>query len=137
MAAVHGPLVSAHPSPFQNTQSIPHLRMGYHPAPSVSFFRAVHYPSFCFSRLTFSPATHLMSPIQLQIVSHLCAQFITHLFTCPEYCPSPSNSQVKLPHFTAYALHCTKLHTSVTFAALYSCQRSSVMILTPTNPGVL
>ncbi|KAJ8584713.1 hypothetical protein M405DRAFT_746531, partial [Rhizopogon salebrosus TDB-379] len=43
---------------------------------------------------------------------------ITHLFACPEYPPSPSNSQVKLPHFTAYALHLTKLHSSVAFAAL-------------------
>ncbi|KAG2366502.1 hypothetical protein BDR07DRAFT_1274525, partial [Suillus spraguei] len=41
--------------------------------------------------------------------SHLCAWFITHLFTCPEYPPSSSNSQVKLPHFIAYALHRTKL----------------------------
>jgi hypothetical protein len=30
----------------------------------------------------------------------------------------PSNSQVKLPHFIAYALHHMKLHSSVTFAAL-------------------
>ncbi|KAG1818973.1 uncharacterized protein BJ212DRAFT_1479097 [Suillus subaureus] len=29
---------------------------------------------------------------------------ITYLFTCPEYPPSSSNSQVKLPHFIAYAL---------------------------------
>ncbi|KAG2363385.1 hypothetical protein BDR07DRAFT_1450747 [Suillus spraguei] len=48
-----------------------------------------------------------------------CAKiFITHLLTCPEYPPLSSNSQVKLPHFIAYALHHTKLHTSVTFAAL-------------------
>ncbi|KAG2740190.1 hypothetical protein P692DRAFT_20753865, partial [Suillus brevipes Sb2] len=50
--------------------------------------------------------------------SRLCARFITHLFACPELPPSSSNSQVKLPHFIAYALHRTKLHSSVTFAAL-------------------
>jgi len=35
---------------------------------------------------------------------------VTHLFTCLEY---PPNSQVKaaLPHFIAYALHRTKLHS--------------------------
>ncbi|KAG2147533.1 hypothetical protein DEU56DRAFT_730975, partial [Suillus clintonianus] len=46
-----------------------------------------------------------------------------HLFTCPEYPPSSSNSQFKLPHFIAYALHRTKLHSSVTFAALILLQR--------------
>ncbi|KAG2070079.1 hypothetical protein BDR04DRAFT_1019724, partial [Suillus decipiens] len=51
-------------------------------------------------------------------VSHLYTQFITHLFAYPEYCPSSSNSQVKLPHFIAYALHSTKLHSLVIFAAL-------------------
>ncbi|KAG2352808.1 hypothetical protein BDR07DRAFT_1383868 [Suillus spraguei] len=40
-----------------------------------------------------------------------------------EYPPSSSNSQVKLPHFIAYALHRTKFHTSVTFAALVLLQR--------------
>ncbi|KAG2071624.1 hypothetical protein BDR04DRAFT_1135000 [Suillus decipiens] len=49
--------------------------------------------------------------------------FITHLFAYPEYRPLSSNSQVKLPHFTAYALHCTNLHSSVTFAALVLLQR--------------
>ncbi|KAG2352586.1 hypothetical protein BDR07DRAFT_1565431, partial [Suillus spraguei] len=50
--------------------------------------------------------------------SRLCVWSITHLFPSPEYRPLSSNSQVKLPHFIAYALHRTKLHTSVTFAAL-------------------
>jgi hypothetical protein len=51
----------------------------------------------------------------------LCARFITHclqVFACPECPPSSSKSQVKLPHFIAYALHRTKLHSSVTFAVL-------------------
>ncbi|KAG2366999.1 hypothetical protein BDR07DRAFT_1273191, partial [Suillus spraguei] len=59
--------------------------------------------------------------------SHLCMRFITHLFTCPEYPPLSSNSQSiplhHLPHFIAYALHCTKLHTLVTFTALILLQR--------------
>ena len=37
---------------------------------------------------------------------------------CPEYPPTSCGSQTKLPHSIAYALHRTKLHTSVTFAAL-------------------
>ncbi|KAG2739474.1 hypothetical protein P692DRAFT_20881731 [Suillus brevipes Sb2] len=35
MAAVHGPILPAHPSPFRNAQSVPHSRMGYHPAPLI------------------------------------------------------------------------------------------------------
>ena len=56
--------------------------------------------------------------------SKLCGRFITHLFACPEYPPSSLNSQVKLSHFIAYALHCMKLHTSVTFCHL--CHPSSL-----------
>ncbi|KAG2068884.1 hypothetical protein BDR04DRAFT_973814, partial [Suillus decipiens] len=63
-------------------------------------------------------------------VSHLCTRFITHLFTYPEYCPSSSNFQVKLSHFIAYALHCTKLHSLVTFAALILLQWLKVCFLT-------
>ncbi|KAH7904210.1 hypothetical protein BJ138DRAFT_1138589 [Hygrophoropsis aurantiaca] len=55
--------------------------------------------------------------------SKLCARFITHLFACPEYPPSSSGSNIKLPYFIAYALHRTKLHSSVTFAALVLLQR--------------
>jgi hypothetical protein len=42
--------------------------------------------------------------------TRLCAQFITHLFTCPEYPPSSTYSQAKFLFFIAYALHNTKLH---------------------------
>ncbi|KAG2069647.1 hypothetical protein BDR04DRAFT_1232124 [Suillus decipiens] len=113
MAAVHGPLVPAHPSPFRNTQSVPHSRMGYHPAPS-----APPKPQ------STQPTTRHSDPFYgHEQVSRLCARFITHLFACPEYPPSSSNSQVKLPHFIAYALHRTKLHSSVTFAALVLLQR--------------
>ncbi|KAF9243147.1 hypothetical protein BU15DRAFT_86565 [Melanogaster broomeanus] len=55
--------------------------------------------------------------------SRLCGRFITHLFACPEYPPSSSGSTIKLPQFIAYALHRTKLHPSVTFAALVLLQR--------------
>lgn len=49
----------------------------------------------------------------------MCAsRFITHLFACPKYPPATTHSQVKLPHFIAYTLHRTKLHPSVSYAAL-------------------
>lgn len=37
---------------------------------------------------------------------------------CPEYPPTSSGSSTKLPHFIAYALYRTKLHSSVTSATL-------------------
>jgi hypothetical protein len=49
--------------------------------------------------------------------------FITHLFACPEHPLQSTQSQAKLPHFIAYALYRTKLHSSVTFAALVLLQR--------------
>ncbi|KAI4520920.1 hypothetical protein K523DRAFT_285322 [Schizophyllum commune Tattone D] len=71
-----------------------------------------------------------------ETVARLSARFIHHLFQCPELPtvtadPSqPSNAtnaarnpQAKLPQFIAYALHRTKLHQSVTFAALVLLQR--------------
>ncbi|KAF5348709.1 hypothetical protein D9758_006777 [Tetrapyrgos nigripes] len=56
-------------------------------------------------------------------MARLCARFITHLFACPEFPPSVTHSQAKLPIFIAYALHRTKLHPSVTFASLVLLQR--------------
>ncbi|EPQ55085.1 hypothetical protein GLOTRDRAFT_41750, partial [Gloeophyllum trabeum ATCC 11539] len=58
----------------------------------------------------------------------LCARFVTHLFACPDYPPpstttSPSTPSPPLANFIAYALHRTRLHSSVTFAALYLLQR--------------
>jgi hypothetical protein len=55
--------------------------------------------------------------------STLCVRFITDLFACPQYPPSSSNSTVRLPHFIVHVLHRTKLHSSVTFAALVLFQR--------------
>ncbi|EKM53413.1 uncharacterized protein PHACADRAFT_259782 [Phanerochaete carnosa HHB-10118-sp] len=55
----------------------------------------------------------------------VCAHFVTHLFACPEQPPaqSPSQPAPRLDLFIAYALHRTRLHESVTFAALYLLQR--------------
>jgi hypothetical protein len=56
----------------------------------------------------------------------MSARFITHLFACPELPPAAVNhthSHAKLPYFIAYALHRTKLHPSVTIAALVLLQR--------------
>ena len=56
-----------------------------------------------------------------------CAHFVTHLFACPDL-PPPSTTNPPTPSptlamFIAYALHRTRLHASVTFAALYLLQR--------------
>ncbi|KAJ3485067.1 hypothetical protein NLI96_g5214 [Meripilus lineatus] len=56
-----------------------------------------------------------------------CAHFVTHLFACPDL-PPPSTANPPTPSptlaiFIAYALHRTRLHASVTFAALYLLQR--------------
>ncbi|KAI0918996.1 hypothetical protein AcV5_002028 [Taiwanofungus camphoratus] len=57
----------------------------------------------------------------------LCARFVTHLFACPELPPlstaNPPAPSPPLALFIAYALHRTRLHSSVTFAALYLLQR--------------
>ncbi|KAJ7287223.1 hypothetical protein C8J57DRAFT_579840 [Mycena rebaudengoi] len=56
-------------------------------------------------------------------IATLSARFITHLFACPPYPPQSTHSQAKLPYFIAYALHRTKLHQAVTYAALVLLQR--------------
>jgi len=58
-----------------------------------------------------------------ELVAKLAARFITHLFACPEYPQASCQLQAKLPQFIAYALHRTKLHSSVTFSALVLLQR--------------
>lgn len=63
-----------------------------------------------------------------EYIAKLCARFITHLFACPEYPPAPTanhthSQSAKLPYFIAYALHRTKLHQSVNYAALVLLQR--------------
>lgn len=57
----------------------------------------------------------------------VCARFVSHLFACPDL-PPPSTANPPTPSpplamFIAYALHRTRLHASVTFAALYLLQR--------------
>jgi hypothetical protein len=56
-------------------------------------------------------------------LAKIAARFITHLFACPDYPPSSTHAHAKLPYFIAYALHRTKLHQSVMFAALILLQR--------------
>ncbi|KAF7324794.1 Alternative cyclin Pcl12 [Mycena kentingensis (nom. inval.)] len=74
-----------------------------------------------------------------EYTANLCGRFITHLFACPPFPPQSTHSQVripppslrvalttleaKLPYFIAYALHRTKLHQAVTYAALVLLQR--------------
>jgi hypothetical protein len=52
---------------------------------------------------------------------------VTHLFACPEQPPPsathPTAPAPRLDLFIAYALHRTRLHESVTYAALYLLQR--------------
>jgi hypothetical protein len=60
-------------------------------------------------------------------IAKLCGRVVTHLFTCPDYPPpstaTPPGPSPQLAMFVAYALHRTRLHVSVTFAALYLLQR--------------
>jgi len=58
-----------------------------------------------------------------ETLARLAARFITHLFACPDYPPSSGHTHAKLPYFIGYALHRTKLHPAVTFAALVLLQR--------------
>ncbi|KAI0056512.1 hypothetical protein BV25DRAFT_1813916, partial [Artomyces pyxidatus] len=62
-----------------------------------------------------------------ETVAKLCARFVLHPFACPDVPPPPvtpsTTSTPRLEHFIAYALHRTRLHTSVTFAVLYLLQR--------------
>ena len=55
----------------------------------------------------------------------MCARYVNNLFHCPNL-PPPSSAPTPPPslaHFIAYALHRTRLTSSVTFAALYLLQR--------------
>ncbi|KAL4079276.1 hypothetical protein J3A83DRAFT_4086288 [Scleroderma citrinum] len=116
MASVHGPVPAAHPSPFRTLHNASHPRIPY-PQP-VSLSASLQKPQSAASVSRQPDPFYGHEPI-----SRLCARFITHLFACPELPPSSSGSTVKLPYFIAYALHRTKLHPSVTFAALVLLQR--------------
>lgn len=59
-------------------------------------------------------------------MAKICARFVTHLFACPELPPPQPHSNAPSPRldiFISYALHRTRLHESVTYAALYLLQR--------------
>src|ERR1700722_1486167 len=138
--AVHGPSIPSRPSPFRKAQNgtvhnIHRPRMAFQPPVSFIPFRKrrrklipplqpVHLPP--------PPPGHVPQVLGSakpdpfyghDYISRLCARFITHLFACPEYPPTATRSQAKLPYFIAYAPHRTKLHSSVTFAALVLLQR--------------
>ncbi|KAH9942194.1 uncharacterized protein BXZ73DRAFT_97613 [Epithele typhae] len=60
-------------------------------------------------------------------IAKLCARFVKYLFACPDLPPLSTFilPAVPLPlaNFIAYTLHRTRLHTSVTFVALYLLRR--------------
>ncbi|KAF8970294.1 hypothetical protein BDZ97DRAFT_1638415, partial [Flammula alnicola] len=47
----------------------------------------------------------------------------SHLFACPDYPPSSTDSHAQLPYFITYALHQTKLHPAITFTTLVLLRR--------------
>ncbi|KAI0696657.1 hypothetical protein C8T65DRAFT_710530 [Cerioporus squamosus] len=103
MAAVQGPSAARHPSPFKRQ-------------PKIS------------SRPSGSSSSHPVDPYYgHEETAKLCARFVTHLFACPDLPPLstavPPAPSPPLANFIAYALHRTRLHSSVTFAALYLLQR--------------
>lgn len=107
MATVHGPPIAQHP--IGRSHNITRSRVGFHPAASTQ-------------------PTSKDAFYGHEYIARLCARFITHLFACPEYPPQPANggphpASAKLPYFIAYALHRTKLHQSVNYAALVLLQR--------------
>ncbi|KAG9046968.1 hypothetical protein FS837_003304 [Tulasnella sp. UAMH 9824] len=62
-------------------------------------------------------------------VAKMCARFITALFSCPDVPPPPASGaaptgpQPTLAAFIAYALHRTRLASSVTYCALFLLSR--------------
>ncbi|KAH9989749.1 hypothetical protein BJV77DRAFT_668770 [Russula vinacea] len=109
MAAVSGPVPPRHPSPFRKVQKLSR--------PSAT--TTAHGPS---TGAGGSDPYH-----GHEHTAKLCARFVSHLFACPDVPPPPAPPSTtltpRLDHFIAYALHRTRLHPSVTFAALYLLQR--------------
>ena len=132
MAAVCGRSISAHPAGSQ-----PYNILGSRLSPSTSTAYGKPINRFNIDNwLTSTQASQ--QPKQLaaaqagskpdpcyghENTAHLCTRFITQLFACPKYPPTSSGSNTNLPYLIAYALHRTKLHSSVTFAALVLLQR--------------
>ncbi|KZT72316.1 hypothetical protein DAEQUDRAFT_763048 [Daedalea quercina L-15889] len=113
MAAVSGPSTARHPSPFRRQQS--KITSSRPPPPSstgASAHNSHHIPDPYYGH---------------EETAKLCARFVTHLFACPDLPPlstaTPPAPSPPLALFIAYALHRTRLHASVTFAALYLLQR--------------
>jgi hypothetical protein len=83
-----------------------------------------------FPTLPSPPAPVLLSSGH-EHTAKLCGHFVSHLFACPNVPPPPAPPSTtptpKLDHFIAYALHCTCLHPSVTFAALYLLRPEGVL----------
>ncbi|KDQ06059.1 hypothetical protein BOTBODRAFT_121951, partial [Botryobasidium botryosum FD-172 SS1] len=55
----------------------------------------------------------------------LASAFITNLFACPKF-PPPSSANflsLTLAQFIAYSLHCTRLHSGITFATPFPLNR--------------
>ncbi|KAI0084022.1 hypothetical protein BDY19DRAFT_998106 [Irpex rosettiformis] len=71
--------------------------------------------------------SHHPTPIGHEITAKICMNFVTHLFACPELPPisttNPTAPSPRLDLFITHALHRTRLHPSVTFAALYLLRR--------------
>ncbi|KAH9057673.1 hypothetical protein EDB87DRAFT_1578552 [Lactarius vividus] len=109
MAAVSGPSTARHPSPFRKAQKISR--------PTAA--TTAHGPA---SGASGSDPYH-----GHEHTAKLCGRFVSHLFACPDVPPPPAPPSTtptpRLDHFIAYALHRTRLHPSVTFAALYLLQR--------------
>jgi len=109
MATLSGPSAPRHPSPFRKAQKVSR--------PSAT--TTAHGPT---SGASGSDPYHGHEP-----TAKLCARFVSHLFACPDVPPPPAPPSTtptpRLDHFIAYALHRTRLHPSVTFAALYLLQR--------------
>ncbi|KAI9062359.1 cyclin-like protein [Trametes sanguinea] len=106
MATVSGPSTARHPGPSpMRRQSKPTTR-----PPGGSSHSGVADPYYGHEE-----------------TAKLCSRFVTHLFACPDMPPLstavPPAPSPPLANFIAYALHRTRLHTSVTFAALYLLQR--------------
>ncbi|KAI0079277.1 hypothetical protein K474DRAFT_1673492 [Panus rudis PR-1116 ss-1] len=101
MATV-GPAAPRHPSPFKRASRMPTHQRTSHPSMPDPYYGH-------------------------EEVAKICARFVKHVFNCPDL-PPPSSTNPDAPSpplalFIAYALHRTRLHQSVTFAALYLLQR--------------
>ncbi|THH03479.1 hypothetical protein EW146_g10435, partial [Bondarzewia mesenterica] len=90
---------------------------------STSSFRAHRHPWMGTMGLWGAPIKCSTRPVRRSPSS---APFVSQLFACKDLPPPsapPSAPTPRLDHFVTYALHRTRLHVSVTFAALFLLQR--------------